>query len=53
VDIQHTGDYLRVLQKCGLGEVNRSPMGWFTWLVTAFTWGGVHPCQVTATKLTQ
>ncbi len=50
VDIQHTGDYVRVLQECGLREVKRSASGWVTWLVTTFTWGGVQPYRVTATK---
>jgi arsenite methyltransferase len=52
VDIQHTREYVLALQEYGLDQVKRLPSGWFTWLVTAFTWGRVQPYRVTATKPT-
>jgi ubiquinone/menaquinone biosynthesis C-methylase UbiE len=50
IDIQHTAQYVRVLQECGLSDVRRSSSGWLTWLVVLFTWGGVRPYRVTAQK---
>jgi ubiquinone/menaquinone biosynthesis C-methylase UbiE len=49
VDIQYTGDYLRVLRDCGL-DAKRTPSGVLTWLAPLWTWGAVRPCRVTATK---
>jgi ubiquinone/menaquinone biosynthesis C-methylase UbiE len=50
VDIQHTGEYARVLRECGMEDVRRTASGFYTLLVTAFTWGGVQPYRVTARK---
>src|SRR5262249_38523750 len=38
LDLRHTGDYVRVLRQCGLGEACRLPAGFFfTWLFPLLT----------------
>ena len=49
-DIKHTGDYARWFSEAGMTEVRRVPSGLSSYLVTAFTWGGVRPFMVTARK---
>jgi ubiquinone/menaquinone biosynthesis C-methylase UbiE len=49
-DIQHTAEYARSLEECGMKDVKRTASGWVSWLVMAFTWGGVRPFRVTARR---
>jgi SAM-dependent methyltransferase len=48
-DIKHTADYAQVLSECGLEDVKRTATR-LTWLVAAFTFGGVRPHRVAARK---
>jgi SAM-dependent methyltransferase len=51
LDIQHTRDYARVLEQCGLSDVRRSSPGpLFFILFTLLTWGAIHYYRVTGRK---
>lgn len=49
-DIQHTAQYADIFRHLGMGDVNRTPLGWWTLLVAIFTWGSVRPFRVIARK---
>jgi SAM-dependent methyltransferase len=51
LDIQHTRDYARVLEQCGLTGVRRaSPGPLFFVVFTLLTWGAIRYCRVTGRK---